>query len=267
MTSEYKNTFGNAKAYEIYVGRWSRLVAKQFIAWLNPVPEKIWLDVGAGTGILSQVILQDASPAKVVALDSSEDYLHFAREQRQDSRLEYRLGDALNLPFEASIFDIAVSGLVLNFLPDPPQAVKEMRDAVKAGGIVAAYLWDYSGKMEMMRQFWDAASVIDPKSKELDGGNRFAIADPKNLRATFESFDLEAVETTPIDVETRFKDFEDYWQPFLAAQGSVGKYLQTINEETLLAIREQLRQQLPKAEDGAIPLIARAWAVKGTKRA
>ncbi|MBZ0320962.1 MAG: methyltransferase domain-containing protein [Anaerolineae bacterium] len=259
--------FGNANAYEGYVGRWSLFVAQRFVAWLGIPPGGTWLDVGAGTGIMTQVILQEASPAKVIGVDLSPEYIEFARQRIQDERVEFRVGDAAQITAESAAFDAAVAGLVLNFVPAPDQVAQNMVQAVRNGGMVAAYVWDYGGRMEMMRQFWDAAIQIDPSAREMDAGQRFAICDPNNLRALFQSVGLEGVAVMPIDIETPFKDFDDFWLPFLGAQGSVSKYLHGLSDETRNAIRDQLRRQLPTLADGVIPLMARAWAVKGKKAA
>jgi ubiquinone/menaquinone biosynthesis C-methylase UbiE len=265
MKPNNDDIFSDAAAYEIYVGRWSRLVAERFVAWLEVAPNRTWLDVGVGTGVLSQVILHDMSPIKVVGIDSSPAYVDFARQHIRDNRVDFRVGDATNLAFESPAFDVAVSGLVINFVPSPKDAINGMMQAVKQGGIVAAYVWDYSGGMEMMRHFWDAAIIVDPSAAEMDSGQRFSICDPDQLRALFESVGLDGIEVIPIDVPMRFKNFDDYWLPFLGAQGSVSKYLHGLDDVTRNAIRDQLREQLPTSEDGQIPLVARAWAVKGTK--
>jgi SAM-dependent methyltransferase len=265
MNSKTGDTFSNATAYEAYVGRWSNLVAQQFIAWMDVAPGLNWLDVGAGTGILTNVILQQAAPARIVGLDLSPDFLDFARGRIHDDRVEFRVEDAGKLAFAAPEFDVAVAGLVLNFVPSAEQTVTSMVQAVRSGGSIAAYVWDYSGQMEMMRHFWDAAAVVDPASAEMDAGQRFIIAHPDNLRALFELVGLSAVETIAIDVPTKFKDFEDYWLPFQAAQGSISKYLRGLSPETLSAIGSQIQRQLPTAADGSITLTARAWAVKGKK--
>lgn len=264
MKPDVGDTFNNANAYEAYVGRWSRFVAQRFIAWVDAAPGRDWLDVGVGTGVLTQVILQEASPAKVVGVDLSEEYIEFARQHILDDRVEFRMGDA-NVAFESPQFDVSVAGLVLNFLPAPQQAVKGMTQAVRRGGIVAAYVWDYSGEMEMMRHFWDAAIAVNPAAREMDAGQRFEICKPDNLRSLFQSVDLKVVEVIPIDIETQFKDFDDYWLPFLGAQGSVSKYLGGLNDETRTALRDQLQTQLPITDNGGIALVARAWAVKGKK--
>ena len=264
MEKDVGDPFGNAAAYDGYVGRWSRLVARQFIAWLNLASGLEWLDMGAGTGLLTLVILKEASPAKVVGIDSSAAYIEVARQRVRDDRAEFMVGDASSA-IEPAQFDVAVAGLVLNFVPSAEQAAKNMATAVRSGGTVAAYVWDYGGRMEMMRHFWDAAIAVDPSAKDMDAGGRFDICKPDNLRALFQDIGLTDVEVMPIDVQTHFSDFNDYWLPFLAAQGSVSKYLRGLSEETLNAVRNQLQIQLPTADDGSIPLIARAWAVKGQK--
>jgi hypothetical protein len=64
-------------------------------------------------------------------------------------------------------------------------------------------------------------------------------------------------------VPTVFKDFDDYWNPFLGGQGPAPSYAMSLNEERRAALREKIRVDLPIANDGSISLIARAWAVKG----
>lgn len=265
MKPDFGDTFSSARSYEAYVGRWSRLVAQQFVAWLDRPPQQAWLDVGVGTGILAEVILQQASPAKVVGVDLSQEYIEFARQRMRDDRVELIVGNAENFALEAPQFDVSVAGLVLNFVPSPEQAVKSMAQAVSSAGIVAAYVWDYGGQMEMMRHFWDAANKVDPSASEMDAGQRFTICKPDNLRSLFEAVGLNGVEVKPIDIQTQFRDFDDYWLPFLGAQGSVSRYLRGLSEETRTALRDQLQRQLPTADDGQISLIARAWAVKGAK--
>jgi ubiquinone/menaquinone biosynthesis C-methylase UbiE len=265
MNANAGDLFSSAKSYEGYVGRWSRPVAHEFVAWVAAPPSQTWLDVGAGTGILTEVILQDASPAKVVGIDLSEDYIAFAKQRIHDDRVELKVEDADKIAFETPEFDVSVAGLVLNFLPSPEQTMKSMVQAVRDGGIVAAYVWDYSGQMEMMRHFWDAAIQVDPTAESADAGPRFAICRPENLRALYESVGLTAVDVIPIDVPTHFENFDDYWLPFLGAQGSVSKYLRSTNDAMRTAIRDQLQKQLPIANDGRIQLVARAWAVKGIK--
>ncbi len=263
MTNGPTGAFDNASAYEAYVGRWSRLVAPLFVKWLAIPPQSAWLDVGAGTGILTRIILEQASPRKIVGIDLSEFYVAFARRAIADPRVEFQVGDATQIEVEESSFDVAISGLVLNFVPSAEDAAQGMKRAVRPGGMVAAYVWDYGDRMEMMRQFWDAASAVDPAARAMDAGARMTLCDPDHLYALFASVGLENVDVRPIDIPTVFQGFDDFWTPFLGAQGSVSKYLRSLDEAKLDAIQTQLRQQLPIQDDESIHLTARAWAVKG----
>jgi SAM-dependent methyltransferase len=160
---------------------------------------------------------------------------------------------------------MVVSGLVLNFIPDPQRALAEMRRTVRHGGTIAAYLWDYAGQMQMMRYFWDAAAALDPAAAALDEGRRFPLAKPGPLAHAFVQAGLTHVDTRAIDIPTVFRDFDDYWTPFLSGQAPAPGYCASLGEEQRAALRERLRAALPVREDGRIHLVARAWAVRGRR--
>ena len=123
-------------------------------------PDSRWLDIGCGTGILSQTILNLASPHSVVGFDTSEEYIEFAREQIHDRRIAFQLGDAQSLPVEPAEYDAVVCGLVINFIPQPSLALSSMIRAVRLGGTIGAYVWDCAGQMQLIRYFWDAAVAL-----------------------------------------------------------------------------------------------------------
>jgi SAM-dependent methyltransferase len=140
------------------------------------------------------------------------------------------IGDAKALPVEDETFDVAVAGLVLNFVADPARALCEMQRAVRPGGSVAVYVWDYAGEMQLMRRFWEAAAALDPAARELDEGQRFPICKPGPLRALFAEAGLGGIQDREIDVPTVFRDFEDYWSPFLGGQGPAPGYCVSLSE-------------------------------------
>lgn len=262
-----QDTFGNGQAYEPYVGRWSRVVAVEFVRWLAIAPESAWLDVGCGTGALTQAILQQARPAMVRGIDPAEGFVAFAARQILDARASFRVGNALALPFDDDAFDAVVSGLALNFMPRTGSAVAEMVRVTRPGGTVAVYVWDYAGQMQMMRVFWDAVVELDPAASEHDEGSRFPICAPQPLTGLFRSAGLSGVQVRAIDITTVFRGFDDYWLPFLGGQGPASSFVTSLGEERRVALRERIRSRLPVAPDGSISLLARAWAVRGTKSA
>jgi SAM-dependent methyltransferase len=264
-SSKPKDVWASGEAYEPYVGRWSRPVARKFIEWLAVPPGSRWLDVGCGTGALTETLLQVAAPQAVKGIDAAQGYIDFARANISDERAAFQLGDAQALPVETGACDVVVSGLALNFVPRPDRAAAEMARAARPGGLVAAYVWDYAGKMQFMRHFWKAAAALDPAAAGLDEGRRFPLCNPAPLAGLFQEAGLSSVEVQPIDIWTVFADFDDYWQPFLGSQGPAPSYTMSLGEQGRTALRERLHASLPFALDGSIPLMARAWAVRGLR--
>jgi SAM-dependent methyltransferase len=252
--------WASGDAYEPYVGRWSRRVAPEFLVWLDVPPGRRWLDVGCGTGALSTAILDGCGPTQVVGIDPSPAHVDWAVAHVSDARARFEVADAAHLP--PLRVDVAVAGLVLNFVPDPGAAVRAMAGAA-AGGTVAAYVWDYAEKMEMVRHFWDAAVALDPRAVELDEGVRFPICRPDPLAGLWHDAGLAEVAVRAIDVPTVFRDFEDYWTPFLGGQAPAPAYAMSLDHDARGALRERIRAGLPIASDGSIHLVARAWAVRG----
>lgn len=250
-------------AYEAFIGRWSRAVAREFLGWLGVPAGSRWLDIGCGTGALSATILDTAEPASVVGLDASAGFVAHARDTISDPRASFQVGDAQALSFADRSFDAAVSALVLNFLPDPPRALNEMQRVTRESGVVATYLWDYADGMELLARFWATAVALDPAAAELDEAGRFPLCQPEPLRRLFVHAGLEAVEVRAIEIPTVFPSFEDLWAPFLGRQGPAPSYTATLSPERQAALRERFRASLPIEADGAIRLTARAWAARG----
>lgn len=261
------DAWASGAAYEQYVGRWSRLVARLFLDWLAVPADQRWLDVGCGTGALSTTILETAAPTRVTGIDASERYITYAREHVRDARAQFRVADAQALPEPDAAYDVTVSGLMLNFVPEPARAVAEMTRVTRTGGTVAVYVWDYAGEMQLMRHFWDAAVALDPAVRAQDEGVRFPWCQPEPLAALLRGAGLIAVDARPIVRPTVFRDFEDYWQPFLGGQGPAPGYAMSLSEDRRTALCERIRAGLPTRPDGAIPLTARAWAVRGAVEA
>ena len=252
----------SAEPYHGFMGRWSGLVAQPFVDWLGPALGQRWLDVGCGSGALSEVVIREQNPARLVAIDASQDFVDSAK-GRLGILAECRVGDAMALSLDADEVDLAVSGLVLNFVPEPGQVIAEMKRVTAPGGTVGVYVWDYAGQMDFLRTFWDVVVELDPSAAELHEGQRFPDCHADALHRLFVSAGLHDVDTASIDIETLFEDFEDYWRPFLGGQGPAGAYVRAMGDPERAALRTTLEKRLPWSADGSIAMQARAWAVKG----
>ncbi len=257
--------WASGTAYERYVGRWSRRIAVGFLEWLGVPPGARWADIGAGTGALTEVILERCDPAWVVGVEPAAPFVDHARAAVDDPRARFTIGSAAATGLDADSVDVAVAGLVLNFVPDLEAALLELGRVVVPGGLVAGYVWDYADGMEFMRRFWDAAVAVDPSVAALDQGRRFPIAAPGPLETAFQRAGFADVAVRAIEIETRFVDFDDFWLPFLGGTGVAPTYVAGLDEGARAAIREALHRTMPSEPDGSIGLRARAWAVRGDR--
>jgi SAM-dependent methyltransferase len=249
--------------YEQYVGRWSRRVGPLFLSWLGVPAGRRWLDVGCGTGALCAAIVDLCSPVWVAGVEPSNGFLETAKENL-GNRVTLHQGNATAIPLSDGAVDVVVSGLVLNFVPDQRAALAEMARVTGQGGTIGAYVWDYAGKMEMMRVFWDAAVELNPDAAKMDEGPRFPLCRPEALTDLFTRAGLRGVEVTAIDIPTPFTSFDEYWQPFLGGQGPAPAYAISLGETTRGRLRDRIRERIPLQADGSISLTARAWAVRAT---
>lgn len=266
MTEQHVDVWAAGDAYERYMGRWSRLVAAGFVSWLECEDGLRWLDVGCGSGALTQAVAARCRPRTLLGLERSPGFVATARAS-VSAPASFALADAQALPVPDAVFDVAVSGLVLNFLPEPGAAVAEAVRAVRPGGLVAAYVWDYAEGMGFLRRFWDAAITVDPSAAARDEGGRFPLCAPEPLRALWTGAGLVETAVVPIEVPTRFAGFTDLWEPFLAGQGPAPGYAAALSPAARARLRETLREAVPTGADGTIELEARAWAVRGRRPA
>lgn len=254
-----------AAAYERYMGRWSRQLAPRFLQWLDAPPGRSWLDLGCGTGALSATILASCAPSKVTGVDPSEGFLAAAR-KNLPAQVRLHRAPADRLPLADGEVDIVASALVLNFVPDAAAALREMMRVTAEGGCVAACVWDYAQKMEMIGHYWVASAQLGMLAPGQDQGERFPICRPEAMAEAFAEAGLQQVEVAAIEIDMRFADFDDFWQPFLGGQGPAPAHAVGLPDDERARLREALRTRVPARADGSIRLQARAWAARAVVR-
>ena len=261
LSSEFR--WSGGAAYDGFVGRWRRLVAAEFVPWLGVPAGATWVDVGCGTGELTRAVLRIATPTRVVSMDPSEGYLDHARASITDPRVDFRRGTDQDVRSLGLVADAIVFGLVLNFVPDAVDALRAAAEVTATGGLVGAYVWDYSDQMAMLRHFWDGAVEEDPSARYKDEGVRFPLCVAGALTSAFESGGLSSVIGRSIDVTDRFASFEEYWTPFLSGEAAAPGYLATLPPDRQARVRDLVQARIPFAADGSITLACRAWAARG----
>ncbi|MBI2429928.1 MAG: class I SAM-dependent methyltransferase [Ignavibacteriales bacterium] len=262
--SEMKDSWKDGSTYEDFMGRWSRQLAPKFVAWLGLPVGGHWLDVGCGTGALTESICLHADPASVLGCDPSAPFVEYANQHSRYKQATFKVHSVGSLPTRVGGYSCVTSLLALNFFSDVEASVREMRSLVRQGGNVSACVWDYAGKMEFLRYFWDAVVAENPHARNKDEGVRFPICNPKALTQLFGAAGLDDIVCEAIEIPTKFDNFDDYWQPFLAGTGPAASYVASLNHSQRGDLVRNLKQNLPMNEMSKIALVARAWAVRGT---
>lgn len=258
--SEADRLFTDGEAYERLMGRWSRLVGKAFLDWLN-VPKGLrWLDVGCGNGAFTEELIARCAPAATTAIDPSKDQLAYARQRPKARMAEFRVGDAQALAFDDDNFDVAIMALVLSFIPGPAKAVAEMARVVKPGGLVAAYMWDLEGGGAPVTSIYEALESLgsaSPRPPRPRDSRRDVMQD------LWEKSGVVSIDTRVIRIPVVYSDFDDFWDSNTAPIGPQGKIIDSLSLSARQQLRVHLRERVPVASDGRIVYEAFANAVKG----
>jgi len=259
------NLFGDAEAYQQFMGRWSRLLAPPLLDFTGiPDAGKV-LDVGSGTGALAFTIAEKKPHSQVVGIDPSKEYVAYASAKNPfPKRATFEVGDAQQLHFSNALFDHSLSLLVFNFIPDSAKALREVIRVTKPGGIISAAVWDYGGGMRMLRVFWDAVIAHAPAADKRDE-RHMPLCHQGELSALWEHAGLGNVKEQPLDITLHFKSFADFWDPFLLGQGPAGAYVKTLDKNNRESLRTEIKQKLSATSESApLSMTARAWVVQGT---
>jgi ubiquinone/menaquinone biosynthesis C-methylase UbiE len=114
--------------------------ARELIRRAAPRDGEPILDLACGTGVVTREVANSGiSPGSMTAVDHNAEMLDLARELASQDGLEaeWLQADAAHLPFEDARFDLALCQQALQFFPDRPAALRELRRALRGGGRVA----------------------------------------------------------------------------------------------------------------------------------
>jgi ubiquinone/menaquinone biosynthesis C-methylase UbiE len=259
--AEHRIEFTDASAYERFMGRWSRAVAPHFLQWIAPRPHARWLDVGCGTGILMEALLDMCEPASVTGIDVSAAQIKHMSRKWAGARAKFQQADAMNLPFENASFDIAASALVLNFVPDPLRALKQMRRVTVPGGVVASYVWDFGRELSPSGPLRQAMRAFGAEVPPVPGTAHCSL---DALRSLHLLAGLQSVESRTIDVALAYVDFEDFWRAQTPSHNPTTRIIDAMTPSKRQHLKRAVHESLPVGPNGKIEYAARANVIRST---
>ena len=255
--------FSASADYERFMGRWSRQLAPEYIAFAGVKNGDRVLDVGTGTGSLASVLEATVTSSEIVGVDPSEGFISYAKKNAKSGRTHFETGDAQALRFQDSSFDQTMALLVMNFIPDHNKAIGEMRRVTRPQGVVSACVWDYDAGMQMLRFFWDEAVALDPAIEPKDE-RHMKLSREGQLGELWNSAGLVNVQQKPVSIDQAYESFDDYWGSFLKGAGPGGAYVVSLSDERRRELESRIRKRLlGNRGNGPFVLKARAWCVRG----
>ena len=257
--ADNKTHFDDAATYDRFMGRWSRGVGSVFLDWLAPPAGARWLEVGCGSDAFTGQVLDACTPASMSAVDPSKSQIDYASGQPISQRVDFRIADAQALPFPDATFDVVASALVLNFIPDRPRGLSEMRRVTRPGGVVAGYVWDFAAERGPTRPLRSAMLGIGVDPRAQSGAEDTSLA---ALHSLFEQAGFQDIETRTIDVSLNFPNFDEYWRAQTPPLHPNVKTIAALPEADRGRLVELVRAELTARPDGSITTSARANAIK-----
>ena len=213
VTDAEAKMFAMSAGYERFMGRWSRLLAPNFIAFAGVTNGNRVLDVGTGTGSAAAAVEASMPASEVVGIDPSAGSSPTRRRTPSPGRAHFEVGDAQALTLNDASFDNTIALLVMNFIPDHNKAIAEMRRVTRAQGTVSACVWDYNEGMQSLRFFWDEAIAFDPAIEPRDE-RHMKLSRHGQLGDLWRKAGLVDVAEQPLTIDQSFSSFDDYWGPF-----------------------------------------------------
>ena len=256
---EVAHSFDDSAAYERVMGRWSRAAGEVFIDWLAPPAGPRWHDVGCGTGVFTELILDTCAPSAVFGIGPAQAQIDHACRRPAGQRADFQVAHAQPLPFPDASFDVVASTLVINFIADRPRTLSEMRRVLGAGGLVAGLVWDFEAELSAS---WPLCLALRQTGADVPPAPGTRESGVGALASLFDKAGFEGVATRSISVTVPFPDFDAFWQAQTPGYSLIDRAIAAMTTADRARLIETVRAGLPVCPDVSIQYPAPPNAIK-----
>lgn len=259
-----KPSYSSGASYHDFMGRWSKVLASKFVKLFLIREGASILDVGCGTGSLTDVIARTTKANRIVGIDPTETLLDFANGNNQDDRVSFRKGVGEDLPFNDNSFDSSLALLSLHNVPEPIEAVIEMKRVTRPAGLIAAAEWDFCSGMEMLQILWDTLLEFKPQAFA-HHPRQIALGREGDLPRLWQEAGVNEIQSKTLLIPLTFENFDDFYIPMIEGAQGAARIIASLTAEQQLAFIKKLKNKLNgnKPKETPFTLHARAWTVWG----
>ncbi|MBI1379060.1 MAG: methyltransferase domain-containing protein [Frankiales bacterium] len=240
------------------MGRFSRPLAVLFADAVGVRPGQRALDVGCGTGALTDVLVERLGVDAVSAADPSASFVAAVRARYPSMEVLQTTAEALDVG--TASYDVVLASLAVHFMHDAVRGLGAMARAASADGIVGATVWDHAGGRGPLAEFWSAVRSLDPGARD---ESHLPGVREGHLAELLRDAGARAVEATALSVEVHHDGFDAWWQPYTLGVGPAGEHVAALDAASRARLEELLRERLP---DGPFTTTALAWTAWGAGR-
>ena len=256
----------DARNYEQYLGPLLfEPYAVEVASHVPTTPQSV-LELACGTGRVTRHLRKRLPlSARLIATDLSPDMLEVARERLQDPSIDFRMADAMDLPFPANSFDVVVCQFGLMFLPDKQKGVNEAYRVLKPGGTFIFNTWDKTATMPLLSLVFDDTILPFFSGEEIDPFVLpFSLHDPIQLQAFMEKASFRNSSVIRVTLQGKSSSPQEVVNGFLLKH-PMGKEVSGRDPGALEPMAKKLEAEIETRFGTPVETELNAFLVSGTK--